>query len=37
MGIILKIAIRNMMRRKTRYILTTVTLVIDLAVSANLR
>ncbi|MFX1410537.1 MAG: FtsX-like permease family protein, partial [Promethearchaeota archaeon] len=31
MGVILKIALRNMRRRKTRYILTTITLVISVA------
>ena len=31
MGIITKIALRNMKRRKTRYIMTTITLVIGVA------
>ena len=31
MGVITKIAIRNMQRRKVRYILTTITLVIGVA------
>ncbi|MHA1725930.1 MAG: FtsX-like permease family protein [Promethearchaeota archaeon] len=31
MGVILKIALRNMKRRKTRYILTTITLIIGVA------
>ena len=31
MGVLLKIALRNMKRRKVRYILTTITLVISVA------
>ncbi|GAH16644.1 unnamed protein product, partial [marine sediment metagenome] len=31
MGVILKIALRNMKRRKTRYILTTITLILGVS------